>query len=495
MSEPSQEKARIARGSGAFFTGSALAQAAGIARNLLVAGLLSPSQLGIWNVMVMIVGYGKYGDLGLTYGMNKWVPLLRSRGEEQRLRVVRDTTFWATIGIGCVECLLLIGLSRFLPAQYSTALAVAAVILVVQYVYFYLYLLLRADKRFGLLSFGITALSVLALCLTPPAILLSQDRMLGALVGWLVAYLLTTVYLLWRSGYRFAWGLNVPDIRQAVGYGAPLVVAALLGSVMLTVDRWVVAATLSAEQLGYYALGIMVSTGLALIPGSVANVLYPHMLERYGATGDYTAARGLVLTSMQALAAIMVVIEGAVVLAMPLLVRYVLPQYLPSILLTQILVCGSFFLAVASVPSNYLVSIDRQNSVVIWSIVTIAVAAAVDLLMVRLGYGVMGVAVGTAFAYLFHGVGLILYALWFALGRSSRVVWELLRVSVPWVLMVALAVGLTLFLTSGTTFGSCLLWTGVRLLLLGAGMLPVLWVTNRQTSLLTYVRSTLGGRA
>jgi len=98
------------------------------------------------------------------------------------------------------------------------------------------------------------------------------------------------------------------------------------------------------SMLGYYALSIMASNMIALVPGSIASVLYPKMLERYGTVGNPLALCGLFAGPMRAMAALMSVLIGCSVLLLPFLIRFFLPKYVPSISLLNILLIAAFFI-------------------------------------------------------------------------------------------------------------------------------------------------------
>ncbi len=444
--------------------------------------------------MSVVLAYGSNAQLGVLHGMNRAIPLLRGQGKLEEIESIKDSVFWLNLSLGAVAGSLLWFVSSIVPALYEPALRIIAVGVFLQLVFYYLFSLLRADNRFGLVSQGVSALSILSTGLVIVLALVLPDQLVGALIGLVVAQLAILSYWFSKAGYHFSFQLSLRAMRKAFMLGFPLTILGVLDTVFLSVDRWVIAANLGETAVGYYALGIMASNLLGLVPGSVASVLYPRMLERFGVSEDPASARGLLIGPLRAVLTIMSLLIGGGVFVLPLLVRFWLPKYAPSIPLLEILMPAAFVYAASSIPGTFLVSINRQRLLLKVQIVAILSALALDLLVVRMGWGAIGVAWSTAGAYLVYGGGYMLCAVHYVFDRRRDIVCFFSEV---YGLCGAMVLGLVLAISiipGGDTLETTVFFASARLILYLVILSPALWWANRKGELIAVLRQVFHNR-
>jgi hypothetical protein len=68
---------KIIKHSSHYVSTSLIGQGIGFLRAILMPVLFTPSQLGIWNFMNLILSYTPHAQLGLMHGLNKGIPLMR----------------------------------------------------------------------------------------------------------------------------------------------------------------------------------------------------------------------------------------------------------------------------------------------------------------------------------------------------------------------------------------------------------------------------------
>src|SRR3972149_809245 len=69
---------------GQLFSASIVGQGMGLVRSMVLTVFFSPAQLGVWNFLHVIFGYGANAHLGILSGMNKLVPRYLAQGEDER---------------------------------------------------------------------------------------------------------------------------------------------------------------------------------------------------------------------------------------------------------------------------------------------------------------------------------------------------------------------------------------------------------------------------
>jgi O-antigen/teichoic acid export membrane protein len=478
---------QIIKDSTQYLIAAIVAQTAGLLRAFMMPVLFGPSQLGVWNLMNVVVGYGANAHLGALHGMNKAIPLLRGRDQVEQVEAIKDSVFWLNLLLGVLASGTLWVASLLTQASYVSGLRIVAVVVFLQMIYMFLFSLLRADNRFGLVSQGVSLLSVLSTVLVLLLGFEFADHLLGALTGLAGAYVLVVVYWFWKGHYQFAFRVHLSSIREAITLGVPLIVLAMLDTIFVSVDRWVIATNLGETNLGYYALGIMASTMVGLVPGAIASVLYPRMLERFASKQSSSGARGLLLGPLRAIGALMLVLIGVAVLGLPLMIQLFLPKYLPSVPVIQILMLGAFFLSLAAIAGNYPVTLNKQKLLITVQIVATLFILVVDNVLLRAGYGIVGIAWGTAAGYFIYGMGYALVAIYLALEDKTKTVRFLAQLLIPFVVLgLALAAGQLLW--EGSTPLEYVLSAACKLLLVVVVLLPSLWLVNRDGQLAEVAR-------
>lgn len=483
------DRRRIIRDGANYLAATVVGQGIGLARAVLLPVLFGPAQLGVWNLLNVVLGYGANVHFGLLDGMNKAIPFLRGRGEREEVEQIKDSVFWANALLGGCAGLALALLSLRVPGEFGQGLRILAFIAFLQLVYFYLFSLLRADNRFGLVSSGVVGFSALSTGLVIGGAWAHPDRLRGALLGLLASYGLVVAYWLYRSRYRFVVRCRPGDIRKALDLGFPLIVYGVLNMLFLSVDRWMIAAWLDETQLGYYALGFMASNLLVLVPTSVASVLYPRMLERFAAGEDPGAVRGLLVGPLKALAALMLVLIGVAVVLLPPVVRLFLPKFLPSTPVLMILIPGVFFLSLAPVAGCYLIAINRQRLIIAAQVVVSLLCLAGDYWALETGRGTIGVAAVTAAGYSVLGLSYIYMAVTRAEDQARKAHRFMAGVFFPFGVMAVVIVFMERLVPIGGTPGDEAVFSLFRLAILSVALAPSIWLVNRDGELAGYVRS------
>jgi len=488
MNTSSNERRQIVKNSVVFLAGTIVGVPLGILRSVVFPLLFTPAQLGVWNLMNVILNYGSNAHLGILHGMNKAIPLLRGQDNIAKLEEVKDNVFWFNLLLGAVAAVCVGVISLAVTSEYGLSMRITALTIFFLVIFGYLFSLLRADNRFILITHGTVALSVLSTFLVILLAFASYNRLSGALIGLAIAYALVVIYWFQKGRYHFALRIKFKIIREMLIIGLPLISIVVLDGVLLSVDRWMIAANLGTTMLGYYALGIMASNLIGLVPGSIASVLYPKMLERFGASGNPSALRSLFVGPTRVVVALLSLLIGGVVLTLPFLIKFLLPKYLPSVSLFGILISAAFFYAVACIPGSFMVSINRQKMLIIIQIIAIILALVLDFVVVQMRWGIVGIAWSTAFAYAVYGGGYMVTAAYFAFERRVDRAHFLIEI---YGVFAAMVLGLVLamrFIPEGANMGKAVVSTALRLACFLVVLLPVLWWSNRHAGLLLIAR-------
>jgi O-antigen/teichoic acid export membrane protein len=388
----------------------------------------------------------------------------------------------SVIGSGC---------SFFVPGVYAASLRIIALCIFLQQIYVYLFCILRAENEFGLASKGTAGFSIISTALIVLFATLFSDSLTGALLGIMCALLVVVVYWFLKSRTRFVLQMDVHIIRENFYVGFPLIIVGLIDMLFLSIDRWVIVVKFGEAPLGYYAIGVMAANMLGLVTVAAANVLYTHTLERFAVAKDLMEMKKFFIVPIRILGAVMLMMLGAAIILIPLLIQLFLPKYRQAIPIIQVLLSGAFFLSIANVSGTFLIAVNKQNWLIVVQLVAVLISIILDGLLLKAGYGILGVAVGTASGYCVYGLGYTLVAARMVLEGKTEYIRFIAQLLTPFIAMVlAVAVG-NYFIREGTDAAGYLLSASLRTSFLMSVLLFTLWFVNRETKIIAMIRTEL----
>lgn len=412
----------------------------------IVARLLGPQLFGLRSKFGLITEYEGFAHLGTYDALQREVPFYRGRGETRRVEAILDSVF--TINLLYAVA---IGLASLVAGQWLATTDVdplwvdftrffAAWVLLCK-VAEYFRVLHVADKRSGVLSSVNASFGVLnagfSIALTWYA------GLRGLLVGLLIAQAIRALSYIRAAPRVPRLRIDRGELFRLYRLGFPIMLIALMFLLLRGVDRIIIAGTLSEAELGFFSIGTIVSGLIYLSVGdTVRTMVFPRLMESLGVgePGPERVRPFLVEPSVL-IAYLVPFVIGSAYLALPLPIRWLLPQYEPSILVAQILVIGAFYFSIVSVPLSVCIALNQQVRVTMLSAVAVAINALLSLALIAAGAGIVGVAVGTGISYFLFATVVFLFTSAQIGGRLPALL-LLGRLNLPFPIMVALLFGL-----------------------------------------------------
>lgn len=410
----SSEASLLLRQIGQLFSVTLVSQVIGLVRGMILPVLFLPAQLGVWNFLNVLFGYGSCAHLGLLSGMVKLVPSHLATAEEAQAHLLEVSIFWCNITLGVILSVGAYVASHVVPAEFRSGLRILAIAFAFQQVFIFFHAYLRGRSRFGTLSKGLILQTVLGSSLIVISALICQDRLLGALGGFVCSYLIAALFWLKTARIELNFTIDFQIVWRAFVVGLPLILASLLDVVFISIDRWAIAASCDADTLGYYALGVMAATMLGGVTTAASNVLTPKMIHTYAARKDYTELGPLYSKSLRIFAMLMALMVSLSVPCLVFVIQRWLPKYLPSLPLMYILQPTAFFMGISYIAGPFLVAIDRSWLAALTLTGALVFSAGLQFGAVYAGLGGQGIAAATlvasaalCFAYLVPSMRLI----------------------------------------------------------------------------------------
>ncbi|MCD6468893.1 MAG: oligosaccharide flippase family protein [Thermoplasmata archaeon] len=376
--------------------------------------LLGPSVWGIWQGAKLVLQYGSNLHLGVQNGMHRELPILKGKKEFGQQAAITDVTFTFSFIVAIVASLGIL-FSTFvitMAPELRLILRFIAAMIFLQYLNSFYGYLFRANNDFDIVS-RVALINGLGSVFS--IALIFFFGLSGFLSGQVLRLMVSTTYSWWKSSYVVRWRWDNRLLRALISIGFPIMLMIFANTIFTTIDRLLILKFLDAKSLGVYSLGNLIFAPMLMIFTASNSVMYPRFAEKYGETGDPSSLRRYITVPMEYLAAAVSVLVGGIYIALPLLVKVFLPEYIDGVFAARILIFGLFFYAMAGMAGNMLLTINKQV-LRLWILLGSALLnLGFSYAALRLGYGIAGVAAGTSLAYVLFFVVSVFFSFHYSL--------------------------------------------------------------------------------
>jgi len=396
----------------------------GIINSVALRTFMGPFAMGIWSIIQVVLDYCGYASFGTTKAMARDYPYLRGKGETQKASRLKDLVLTFSMIMSVIPAVL-IGI--YLTLQWSTIdplLRVGLLFLMgflfLQRFYDFVIVLLRSEKKFVLLS-GVNILNA-GVGLLVTLLLVYRWNFYGLLVGSALT-LVGCLYFIYRqNGYSFNYLWNTREIFKEIKLGIPLIILTFLTTALYSMDKLIIAKFFGFFAVGVYSVAIMASTFILSFPRMFIQVLYPNLLETYGRSGDRDKIKKYLQTPVFILSVIVPALCGLAIFIFPLLVSLFLPKFVPGIPAMKVYLFGTFFLLLTQHSTNFLVVIDKYLKGIPIVLVAMLVNLALNLFFIHFGWGIRGVAFGSAVSFAVSSLGVYVWVTKYFFTTKERMI-------------------------------------------------------------------------
>ncbi len=381
--------------------GMGFARVFGMVSTFLVAHLLGPSLLGIWSTIRLIFVYGTINHLGVLEAYRKEVPRLEGAGnhtEANRIEGISLGFAWLSSIVLVFAGGIFLLLVRFYSPMSSVSLNLIPSIAMLFAVMGATVGTLLFD-RFTVRHLFEQASILRGLRGFAYMLFLPSGAWLGDIIGVAIGFAfaewsitLAAWFLAKGKCPPLAMAFDWNKIRELIRIGFPITLVWWAYLMETTFDRVVSITLLGSEQTGMYFMGITLASVLQMVPESLSRVFNPRLNEKMGESSDPSEVARIVWAPASFLSWILPVCFGCVIFLIPPLYETGFPKYLPAISSSQILILGAILAAFIPLGTDFLVSIHRQRQLAFLVPITLAVNIGFNILLVRLGFGIEGIA-------------------------------------------------------------------------------------------------------
>lgn len=378
-----------------------IAQGIVAVRSFINARCLGPQDYGFWGWLSFIVSFGYHLHLGVQEMMIKEIPALQAKGRLAEAKHLAQLTFsfylfMLVIGAGALS-LVAFTLPPSTSSTYRLGWMVVGIAMIFEVLFYFEQVVLRSMgylKKLGpvlLITSGVSLALTCWLVIRYGIIGLYAVAILTPLFGF---------FLLHRhTGYslRFIWSSR--ELKNKIHSGWPVVAMGLFFLAINWVDRSIIVRYLGIKVHGYYTLGATLSFLVFLFPKGLADILEPKLHFHHSAEAPKVSIDKHFLTPLFIFAWLMplALLMGHIML--PWILKWMLPDYLPGLMVIRVLIWTSYFVALITLTKSSLVALGCQKHSLPAYLCGILINILISFWMVQHGHGAAGVSLGSACAF------------------------------------------------------------------------------------------------
>ena len=189
-------------------------------------------------------------------------------------------------------------------------------------------------------------------------------------------------------------------VRGMLATGFPMAVTGVVGTLLQTADRWVVAAWGGQELLGYYAFGAALASAGAALALSVRTVVFTEVYGEAKLSGAATALQRHLERSLLPFATLVPPVLGAIGAVIGPAVTLVAPQYTAAIGPARLFLLSGAAMGIVNLAAVGAVAARRQTLLPAYAAGALAVNFGLATLALAAGLGLEGAAAASLTGYL-----------------------------------------------------------------------------------------------
>ncbi len=360
---------------------------------IYVATVLVPEEYGIYGFLGLWLMYAGLIRTGIISAGQREMPVLLGKGKEKETLRIQNISITSELLYSTIPFVVILGAS-FLYSE--PVLKIGLLIIAISYAVSR-FVNCWIGMNFIREKFNVVAKGNLIAGIALPVLILAS-------VYWLKVYALITAPVIvaiisgiyyWKKGsinyyFIFDWKETI----RLVKVGVILQAGTLAYWGFRLADRTIIASMLPFEQLGLYtfAIGFMMSAFVLFT--DFGNVLQPILWRQSGKAdsifeGFKDARRIAVYLALGA-----AVVIPLAQLAFCLIVSLITTKYISSIPIFYVLSYSLYLASIVAIPNIILRSsiVNKQKIVLLFYSIGLALNIIFDILVIKLGYGVVGVA-------------------------------------------------------------------------------------------------------
>jgi len=381
------------------FSSKILLIAIGIARGLVIPGILGPELYGIVGVYYIIKDSLIYSTTGILGAYPHLYFSIKSKlNIEITLKQLHDTIFTLLCLIGLVffSCTIIYSICFYHPSNnnYKDVVKIAVILSAFDFLITSVGIMFSTiafvEKRFDIISRMQVIESIMSLTLTLGLIFII--KIYGIFISEIAT--IATIYFVYYvvSRYKVTINLNMRKIVSIIKFSIPFYIGNLTFYFMRMVDRAIVAKYLSLELMGIYTLALNLTDKLRMINITLNDTLRPYFIEAMNSIEDKEKL-GIIIKKFNYITSCaggLILVNSSYLL---IFLDKILPKFTKSIPITQLIILSIITLMFIEPQTQLLSSykLKKQMMLNIFRIISGFINILLCFLAIFLKIGLVGI--------------------------------------------------------------------------------------------------------
>ncbi|MEW6407122.1 MAG: oligosaccharide flippase family protein [Patescibacteria group bacterium] len=465
-------------------------QGLGFVTSIMIRRYLGPYFTGIWSLLRIILDYSAYNSLGVDRAAMYKIPFFIGQNKQEEVREIQNCSFSFMFLASLLTSVLLAIITTFIKHRYPIEVVVGlyalSIIAIVEKISAFLILLPKAEGDFSVLSKAIIFDAILNITLV--FLLVRPFFIYGLYTMMFLSAVINAVFVYSLIKCKVKLIIDTKIIKGLIKYGFPILGISLLTVILRSVDRIIIAKMLGVTFVGYFSLGIM-TRNYAEIFASFSTVLRPRMMQAYGKEEKIEHMEKFVIGSCEIIAFTLPIILSIIYFLGPVLVRLLLPKFIPGIIVMQILLLDSFFHSTYIQSQQFIIAIGKQKKIMAIITGVIILNGILDYFLIKMGLGIAGVAASTAFSSFLSFILVQIVSMRYFMNNKD-IIFFIIRVLVPvfYISLVSIFIG-NIILVANQVIDLLL-----KIVIVLTSSLPLLFYLNRRINFIPVLVSLIKGK-
>jgi O-antigen/teichoic acid export membrane protein len=386
----------------------------GLVTNIIAAKYLLPYELGVIQTVMLVTVYCSFFHFGVFNGLNRNIAFYSAQEDRGKIQKMVDASWLiamvnALIGVLISAAVLIYFYKNAYPKLYLYSVATVFGILTFLPITTHYETVYRGCRAFMPLGVSLNISSLINLVL---GFLPMVFGAIGVIFRYATAQFISFLLLFKKSPIKPRAVGRQNEVIDLARVGFPMLVTGVLYMFYTVADRTIIALTLGPSAVGELALSGMIITAIQILPISIGVLLYPRASYTFGAAKSSLALKGILLIGLTL--NILTVIPICLVSYFWIgpIVEHILPNYVQGISAAKIYSLSSMFLIYFGVSMIFPV-IRRNAPLIVGCIIAILIMWVLGMVLVKIGFGIEGVAWARLITNAFMCVFVFAYAYYF----------------------------------------------------------------------------------
>lgn len=236
-------------------------------------------------------------------------------------------------------------------------------------------------------------------------VFIKKYQIYAVLIGMLISSIIT-VFFAFSKSRDIRLKINKPILIELIKVGIPLLIYNLGYYIMSTVDRFIIIKYLGSVDLGYYTFANQISSATLIFLQSILFLNYNSYIKKLNKKNLESSEEAIRIVreseeKIQILGGGLIIVGSITIYPF---VNIIMDQYESAINIYRFLVISVVFYKLSSYANIYIISNKRQELLIFFQFITIIVGIILNILFIKLGYGINGICIATVIVNILYSI-------------------------------------------------------------------------------------------